>query len=158
MASYFDDNIKLHNHIWWFCQIFWFPIAISHTLYNFFYRPPYDSMISAEWSHIKPPKSSKLKEYKVITPTNFDYIYKWYVLTAISYYIFDTIYILAAYGAQISPWLASMLLHHIITLPVSIWVLLMPHYPWFLTYSISLHCLLILFPKVEFLNYYQCFI
>ncbi|CAI2381919.1 unnamed protein product [Moneuplotes crassus] len=143
---------KLHFALWYWSQVFWIVPSFLIVVHNFIYKPPYDVMICSDTKGAQPPPNGP-KEYKVIRSNKYDRIFKLYLLTGIIYYISDTIYLMMKYGFDLEACELSMFIHHMCTLATSFYIIQADHYPWFLSFSISFHCFLILFPWIGFLNY-----
>ncbi len=158
--GYGVTEIAAHNAFWYWYQFIWLVPANVLTLWLFIKRMDYHKIIwhpdfLIDPNYIGPKKNDDAprqlrREY---TPTWEDKVAKVYVLFAIPYYFFDSIYIIQYYDITTEICMLGMFLHHLATMYSfkNIWD--MPHYSWFVMYPLAFHCFLIVFPYTLWLQY-----
>ena len=80
-------------------------------------------------------------------------LFKIYVINGVLYYTSDSFLLLIAYGSEMTGCMHVMMLHHIITDIAAYYIYKLDHYPWFLSFAMSFHWFVVLFPNVKIFNF-----
>ena len=85
----------------------------------------------------------------------WDLIYKVYIGYGGLHYFFDSCVKAYTYGLGIFSEKCTLwyFLHHIMTVVTCKQMMMLDHYPWFVAFPISYHCIIVAFPKWPYNNY-----
>lgn len=82
-----------------------------------------------------------------------DYVYKLLLTIMVIYYFFDSYVLGSMPFNEIDGCRGSYIFHHLVSIVGYFFLVILPHFPWFLMGPFTMHAYLMVFPLEQWLNY-----